>query len=530
MNNSKIEPAVNNLVRDGKAVPYYLNDGVIRTIVLLITVLCCILTATSYYESFGGAEPIEYPLQGSITQYDPYVQQFDAFMKGQLHFDYEPSEDFLAIENPYDPGQRDNVYYLYDRAYFEGKYYSYFGAAPIIVYMMPYYFIHGSLPSATQIQLVFMTLFSVFMPMLIYTIGEKLYKKLHPFMLALISYTAFISSLQLFLARGRTPFYYIAATSAMAFLSAFGYFFFKGVFSKNTKKACIMYGIAGLAFALCFHSRVNVAFGAAFIVVPVVIFGIILKKREAYVPADDEEVTFFKAYRCKDIILELCSLASFVVIGFIIAFMYNKARFGSILDFGSTYQLTIAEVSKYKLDVKEFGNSIFHYFLAPLREIEETGEITFGYWKIANLDRYIYIDAHFGILSVPFALLGLLMPFIAGDKKKSVFLRTTLICAMIGCVVMGWFDYCLGGVIYRYLCDFSVIFATVAAISAFAIAYRIQKLRSFSARFIGNGFFVAFLIYSVYFTFKIMAIKNGNLLEMDPDSFFCRLFATYMSN
>lgn len=527
MNNSKIEPAVNNSIRDGKAVPYYLNDGVIRTLVLLITVLCCVLTASVYHSSFGRSEPIEYPLQHSITQYDPYVQQFDAFMKGQLHFNYEPDEDFLAIENPYDPDQRHNVYYLYDRAYFQGKYYSYFGAAPIIVYMMPYYFFNGSLPSAQEVQLVFMMLFSVFMPMLIYVIGEKSFKKLHPVILAMVSYTAFISSLQLFIARGRTPFYYIAATSAMAFLAMFGYFFFKGIFAESTKKACIWYPLAGLAFALCFHSRVNVAFGAAFVIVPVVVFGIILKKRPEYVPSSkDEEVTFIKAHRVKDILFELTSLASFVVVGFIIAFIYNKARFGSILDFGSTYQLTIAEVSKYELDIKELGYSVFHYFLAPLNEHKETGELAFGYWKIITLDRYLYIDAHFGIFSVPFMLLALLVPFIAGDRTKKPIMRITLVSAIIGCVVMGWVDFCLGGVIFRYLCDFSVLFAATSAICALWIADTVRKLKSFTLRFIGNGFFVAFLIFSVYFTFKIMAIVNGNLLEMDTDSVFYNLFAT----
>lgn len=526
MNNSKIEPAVNSKIGDGKTLPYYLNDAVIRTIVILITVLCCVLTASVYHSSFGGSEPIEYPLKHGITYYDPYVQQFDAFMKGQLHIDYEPGEDFLAIENPYDPDQRENVYYLYDRAYYQGKYYSYFGAAPIIVYMMPYYFFTGTLPSAQNMQFIFMLIFSVFMPMLIYLIGEKSFKKTHPFVLAIVSYVAFISSLQLLIARGRTPFYYIAATSAMAFLAMFGYFFFKGIFSGETQKACVWYVLAGLAFALCFHSRVNVAFGAVFVIIPAVIFGIILKKRPGYVPEKDEEVTFFKAYRLKEIILELSSLAAFVVVGFIIAFIYNKARFGSILDFGSTYQLTIAEVSKYKLDIKELGHAVFHYFLAPIRENKETGELALGYWRISTLDRYVYIDAHFGIFSVPFTLLALIVPFIAGDKKKTLFMRTTLISTLFGCVVMAWFDFCLGGVIFRYLCDFSVLFAAISAFAALWIADRVRKLKSFPARFICNGFFVAFLILSVYFTFRIMAITNGNLLEMDVDSAFYNLFAT----
>ena len=51
-----------------------------------------------------------------MKSYNPYVQQFDAFQKGQLHIDVEPEQELLELANPYDPAQRQGIYYLWDRA------------------------------------------------------------------------------------------------------------------------------------------------------------------------------------------------------------------------------------------------------------------------------------------------------------------------------------------------------------------------------------------------------------------------------
>ena len=74
------------------------------------------LTGTFCAIFIGGRGEVAYPLENGVNQYNPYVQQTDAFLKGQLHIDYKPSDELLALENPYDYSSRDGIYYLWDRA------------------------------------------------------------------------------------------------------------------------------------------------------------------------------------------------------------------------------------------------------------------------------------------------------------------------------------------------------------------------------------------------------------------------------
>ncbi len=506
------------------------NKTVIKYISLSLCLLLCLATLLIYFASFykQSNQTVKYPLENEFESYNPYVQQFDAFMKGQLHFDYEPSEELTELENPYDPSERRDVYFLYDRAYFEGKYYSYFGTAPIFTIMFPCYLISGSLPSDAAIQFVFALIFLIFTVLLVFTLSEKISSRVHPVLVALIAYATAISSLILLFARGRTPFYYIAATSAMAFLAAFAYFLFKGIFAVKRLPRIIMLLLAGLSFALCFHSRINTAFTAVFFIIPVIVFGIVLKKREAAGAPENSSgfVAFCKAHRVGDIAAELCALAAFVTVGFVLAFIYNYARFGNILDFGSAYQLTVGDASKYKLAAGEFGYSIFHYFLAPLRR--ENG-LNLGYYKISTLGRYLYVDGHFGILEVPFTAAAFLPLFSLTNKKRSVMLRTTCLSALIGCFVIAWVDFCLGGVIYRYLCDFSAIFAVLAAVGLLILFDRIYDLNRPCLKYILIAAVVLFIILSIYKTFKIMSISNANLLATDIEALFFKLFGARKS-
>ncbi len=519
---------------DGDAVHSCSKQKIIRFVCIAAALALCIATLIIYFNAFtpAGVTTVAYPLEEKVKEYNPYVQQFDAFMKGQLHIDYKPSKSFLRLENPYDPEQRAGRTFLYDRAYFEGKYYSYFGTAPIFTLMLPYYWLTGALPSDGTMQLVFMLIYAIFMTLLVFNLTERVSKKAHPTLLALISYAATVCSLQFLFARGNTPFYYIAATSSMAFLSVFAYLFFKGIFAKKRCARITLFTLSGLAFALCFHSRVNTAFAAAFFIVPVVVFGIILKKRnEAPVLTYDVAANgrfarvraFCKRHSVADVSLELGSLALFVIVGFVLAFIYNYARFGSIFDFGAKYQLTVLDVSTYKLDITEFGYAIFHYFLSPLSENKTTGALNLGYVG-SSVGRALYVDGHFGILNVPFMWTAFATPFIFFDKKRSRTLKYGTLCALVGSFVIAWVDFCLGGVIYRYLCDFSAIFAVLAAIGLTLIIDKTLCTKKAVLKYAVVVMAVLFILISLYIVFRIMAINNINLLPLDESSLFRRIF------
>jgi hypothetical protein len=64
------------------------------------------------------------------------------WQKGQLHLDYTPAPELLALPDPYDPAQNEGLK-LGDATLYRGRYYLYFGAAPAFTLMLPYALVTG---------------------------------------------------------------------------------------------------------------------------------------------------------------------------------------------------------------------------------------------------------------------------------------------------------------------------------------------------------------------------------------------------
>lgn len=76
-------------------------------------------------------------------QRDYYNLLIDGYLDGQLHMKVEVPQALLDLKDPYDPGQRPLGLGLHDASFYRGKYYVYFGAAPMIVLMLPFRLITG---------------------------------------------------------------------------------------------------------------------------------------------------------------------------------------------------------------------------------------------------------------------------------------------------------------------------------------------------------------------------------------------------
>jgi hypothetical protein len=76
-------------------------------------------------------------------QRDYYNLLIDGYLDGQLHMKVPVPEALLKLENPYDPGQRPPGLGLHDASFYKGKYYVYFGAAPMVVLMLPFRIVTG---------------------------------------------------------------------------------------------------------------------------------------------------------------------------------------------------------------------------------------------------------------------------------------------------------------------------------------------------------------------------------------------------
>ena len=69
-----------------------------------------------------------------------YQKLAQALLQGHFYLDDVPSAALQAMDNPYDTAARDSagVPYLWDHAYYQGKYYVYFGVLPCLVFYVPW--------------------------------------------------------------------------------------------------------------------------------------------------------------------------------------------------------------------------------------------------------------------------------------------------------------------------------------------------------------------------------------------------------
>lgn len=121
---------------------------------VFLWLLCILFGVFIYVGIFKPAAT--YPFE-TLYNKNAYEQQFDAFLKHRLSIDIEPAKELLALSNPYDRASRTGIRFLWDRALYDGKYYSYFGITPIITVYYPYYFITGRVPSAATVCFILFT-------------------------------------------------------------------------------------------------------------------------------------------------------------------------------------------------------------------------------------------------------------------------------------------------------------------------------------------------------------------------------------
>lgn len=84
------------------------------------------------------------PLHFGHEQRDYYNLLLDGWLDGQLHLKVEVPAALRALDNPYDPAVRPPGLGLHDASYYQGKYYLYFGVAPMVTLMLPYRLLTGT--------------------------------------------------------------------------------------------------------------------------------------------------------------------------------------------------------------------------------------------------------------------------------------------------------------------------------------------------------------------------------------------------
>lgn len=291
---------------------------------ILIIIVAVFSSIACYINDFSKEE----------NKYDFYSLQFvDAIVNGKVSLEEEPSEELLELENPYDFSARDNVGlikgidYIWDAALYNGKYYVYFGILPALLVMVPYHLITNEYMICATVVLIFSILTAISLKDLVKNIFKRYFQDV-PFKFMVYSLLIVLFGSQILILNGIPRFYEVPIISGL-FFTVTGINF---IMIANKKKE-INYKYMFLA---CLFLSIAVACRPTQLIASLIVLPLIIK-------------IFINNIKLKKNInksvLAIC--VPYAVVGGLLMY-YNYIRFGSIFEFGASYQLTINDMSNLR--------------------------------------------------------------------------------------------------------------------------------------------------------------------------------------
>ena len=395
-----------------RSVPLSLSPLRFLLILLLAYFLYALLTFPTFTEAVGERSRLLFGSTAAVTgifviaaialtlacQYNrtgflfsdflsPYGNQItkelvDAFEAGQVSLLETPPRELLELENPYDWSERinSNVSYLWDHLLYEGKYYSYYGIAPVLLLFLPYHLLTGYyFPSAEAI-LLFGVVGIVFLSLLFYEVVCRFFPRIPHGMAILALLTVQLSS-GIWYCFVYNNFYEIAQASGFMFTSAGFYFLIRSgvVGGERLAYPSLVLSSVCLAFAVLCRPTL-----AVYCVVALLFLGFGYYRR-IYKPRRERGERLLGA----TVRYLLSALTAYAVIGGI-QMVYNYLRFGNFMDFGIQYSLTINDftASQYHTDFAAIG---FYNFLFAFPAVRPDFPFIFSSFSTLDVNGYYFI-------------------------------------------------------------------------------------------------------------------------------------------
>lgn len=462
-----------------------------------IAVLCTLSTVLFIRP---GDALVEYNSKSPMLA-DPFAMTFDAFHKGQVFLELDVDEKLEQLDNVYDRSVRDDsgAHWYWDLAFYKGKYYTYFGAAPVVTFYYPVYFLTGKLPTLAAASWFFSAIAAFFLCQTILALARRLAPSAN-LLLLLAVMPAAVSCSGALTAANFADTYFLPVAAALAFLYLC---LWSGISAENSKKPAIryaLYALSGTAFALCVGSRPITALGAV-ILLPF-FFGVL---------RNDSISRKIRAASA----LSFCIPVFF---GAMIIMHYNSLRFDSPFNFGAAYQLTVSDVRANRLTFSGIAPMLYHYFLQLPCSRDSFPYFQPAHYNLNNYSRYVYTSDMIGALTYPFIVLGMILvpKAVQMYKKAPVSRRRQTLQFIILCatsaLLIGWLDMCLAGLNQRYVTDIMaplILLSSVMLLSTVRIKDRL-KYRYIAAHLCTAATFVISWLMFVQ-------VRGGSLSRHCPD-------------
>ncbi|MBK9207526.1 MAG: hypothetical protein IPL71_04155 [Anaerolineales bacterium] len=329
-----------------------------------------------------------------------YDLMASAFRHGQLELEVKPDPALLALEDPYEPTNREGIPVLWDATLYEGKYYLYWGPVPALLLSIIKFFYVNEIGD-NILTFFFIAGTFIFLTLIILALWKNYFQELpRRIILLSIALVGLINPLPFVLIDPRI---YEAAVAAGQFFFIGGLYFLFNTFNKPSITSLTL---TGLFFTFAIGSRTILLIPIAFTSLIVLIWA-------------------FQSRRAQTVAFVI-ALAFPLAFGGISYAWYNYARFGSITDFGYQYQLTgfnIHETIGQTFSPAYVAPNLYKTLLNPYEIKDAFPLIKSTLWSPPNgfneSERSIYYyfaESITGILiGTPFLILAILR------KKKTLF-------------------------------------------------------------------------------------------------------------
>lgn len=416
-----------------------------KAVIICFTVIEIALLSFLVMQSHYSREP------GS----SPYVALARSLAKGQVYLDETPSEELVALDNPYDTDLRraKEVDFAWDQAYYGGKYYVYFGVVPAIVFYLPYYLITGNDFTPQTDIYIMSALFVVGSLLLMHELIKRFFHKI-PFILFVLTGAAFINGAGVLYLVLHPNHYTIPILMALVFAILGIYFWISAIDShlhRMKRWRLFMGSLCIAAIAGCRPQIVLAGFLAFPIFIPYLVDGI---RKEG-----------MKSKYAVDIGVFLFP----VVIVAALLMYYNYARFGSVLDFGANYNLTTNDMTKRGFVLERTGFGVFTLLFQPPAIMAQFPYVTETLLKTEYMGRTITESMYGGLIANNWILIFGLLFYKVKNQLKEKKLYVSVIMSLIFGFIITVADVQMAGILPRYISDFTVFFFVPALIVIYTL-------------------------------------------------------------
>ncbi len=438
--------------------------------------------------------------------YRQYSQLAEAFANGRADINLAECPELEAMENPYDSALRSTEAPSapWDISYYNGKYYVYFGAVPVLIFYLPYYLLTGE-AFPTHIGIYICAVLTLIMS---FVLIKKIIRRWFP-KTSLGVYL--LISLILGNGLGNIPFLMTPSFYSLPFIMSQAFIFgglslwinAADLIDKN-KPAFVNLLAGSLCMAIVAGCRPTFLI-ASFLVFPI-LGTALLNKCDKSSPRTALKSLFTKQ--------NICRFAAFAAPYIIVAaavMYYNYIRFDSVFDFGANYQLTTNDVTKRGSNLGRIPDGIFMYLL-QLPNIS----IKFPYiTPVAFNSDYVgktIREVMYGgtIFTHCFALINVFALKVKSqlkDKRLFAFVIFNLVSALFMVV----FITEAGGILSRYESDYSWLLLLSAAV-IFLQLYETYKERNVVR------YLIIFLVAAAFTQFILSLLIGLDLSDIDTNS------------